>query len=425
MQPIITAVRWSASNIPWGLRFSEDEGKITGTPTVAGEYVVPVTVETMCGSMYIGSDAKDLTVIVEPKSYPVYTVGQRASVWSNGATADGNGFYLVPAPNAYKLTAIRNGFIALTPGKIPYCCGTYSAKTNQIAFGNAEQMYVTANNAPIDITQPNITTGAGKILQGVERTICGTISYTTTSGNPTTTYKRVYVWQLKTLPKRYGDDVTYYTMRTVYGSGIVTYSDTGGFNYNPNYLGGSVVTYDAETGSGSVTGGLLFSDGISSGSSYLCANGTKKVTLTANKGSFITKVTDLGYKAKKYLNGTNFKCLSENGRLDNNASNFSYGVIKDAWCLAKVAYVITPNGVLYEHNASSNSWTTCGSYDIKKLSIPDASNVFMLTNNGRLYHKGAKISGLTEAHDNFTELFPGHYFHDFAFAMNTLALIKE
>ena len=46
MPPKITQVRWSAQNIPYGMVFSEVTGVFSGKPEVAGEYTVPVTVET-------------------------------------------------------------------------------------------------------------------------------------------------------------------------------------------------------------------------------------------------------------------------------------------------------------------------------------------------------------------------------------------
>ena len=382
MNPIITAVRWYATNVPWGIDFDNINGKFMGVPTQSGEYVVSVTVETMCGSMYIGSDAKDVTVIVEPPSYPIQAIGQRAAVWSNQSSPSDGGFYQIGAlDKAYKLSSVRNGFIALTSGKIPYCCGTFTAYTNQYGFSGVTDMFSSATT-PIDITQPN-NTGAGAYLQGVERTICGTTSYTETSGNTTSTYEHAYVWQVSSLPRKAGDDVTYYSMKAVYGSGIIKRSGSGvsdnnkvGFN-----SGGTIEPGSSDvSGWSKITGGLLFSDAVSGNTSFLCENGTKRVTFTDGKGIPTAKVTDLGYRAKKYLNGTNFKCLSEDGRLDNNASNFSYGVIKDAWCLGKVTYALTPTGVLYEYDPSSKTWNTCGYYDVQKLFIPNSTSVFMLTN---------------------------------------------
>ena len=62
MPPKITRVRWSASSIPWGVSFNEETGIFSGTPDDAGEYIVPVTVETN-----YGKDTKDVIISVAEK----------------------------------------------------------------------------------------------------------------------------------------------------------------------------------------------------------------------------------------------------------------------------------------------------------------------------------------------------------------------
>ena len=56
----ITRVRWSASDLPWGVSFDEQTGTFNGTPETEGEYTVPVTVETN-----YGKDTKDVLVKVK------------------------------------------------------------------------------------------------------------------------------------------------------------------------------------------------------------------------------------------------------------------------------------------------------------------------------------------------------------------------
>ena len=60
----ITSVVWSASNLPSGLSFDTATGTFSGTPTVAGEYTVPVTVRTN-----YGEDTKDVVINVKKKMY--------------------------------------------------------------------------------------------------------------------------------------------------------------------------------------------------------------------------------------------------------------------------------------------------------------------------------------------------------------------
>ena len=61
MPPKITRVRWSASDIPWGMTFDEATGTFDGTPDEEGEYTVPVKVQTN-----YGSDTKDVIINVKP-----------------------------------------------------------------------------------------------------------------------------------------------------------------------------------------------------------------------------------------------------------------------------------------------------------------------------------------------------------------------
>ena len=58
--PPITRVNWSASNLPAGLILNPNTGILSGTPTVEGEYTVPVTVETNWGSA-----TKNINISVE------------------------------------------------------------------------------------------------------------------------------------------------------------------------------------------------------------------------------------------------------------------------------------------------------------------------------------------------------------------------
>ena len=56
----ITRVKWSARNIPYGVAFDENTGTFSGSPVNAGDYSVPVTVQTN-----YGSDTKDVALNIE------------------------------------------------------------------------------------------------------------------------------------------------------------------------------------------------------------------------------------------------------------------------------------------------------------------------------------------------------------------------
>ena len=130
------------------------------------------------------------------------------------------------------------------------------------------------------------------------------------------------------------------------------------------------------------------------------------------------------------LNSTIF-CLSEDGYLNNDPEIFTHGEIKDAWY---GQYVWTTMNQIYELKSMTYSvsqgwvynWELFGEIaDIKKFEAV-GNQVFILTNDGRLYHKGSAITGLfDEAHETLTHVFPNITFQDFTFGSNTLTVLKE
>lgn len=97
MGKIITYSNWSAADIPDGISFDSDLGVFSGTPNASpGEYTIPVYVQTN-----YGSDSKDVSIVVEPKSYSVYAIGYNVSTWSHNAEPDENGLYPLDIPKAY------------------------------------------------------------------------------------------------------------------------------------------------------------------------------------------------------------------------------------------------------------------------------------------------------------------------------------
>ena len=125
--------------------------------------------------------------------------------------------------------------------------------------------------------------------------------------------------------------------------------------------------------------------------------------------------------------------------MDNEPSNFTQGDIRDAWVIGATAYVVTEDNKLYKYNGSS--WDFIGNYDVKKIEYPPLEAptftefntkcstmpniIFMLTNDGKLYHKGEAIDGVAEEHTEFTQIFPDCYFHDFTFGSGTLTVLKD
>ena len=123
-----------------------------------------------------------------------------------------------------------------------------------------------------------------------------------------------------------------------------------------------------------------------------------------------------------------FQYLSEDKLLDNDASNFVFGDISDAWVYMLKAFVLTSDNQLYEgtgETQSDYSWNLCGIFEVKKLELISSDLVFMLTKDGKLYHKGIAVANVTEEHTDFSQIFSDCYIHDFAFGNNTLTVLKD
>lgn len=426
MPPKITEVKWSAENVPLGVSFNENTGTFSGEPEEAGEYTVPVTVETN-----YGIDTKDVIITVEPPTYGVWAIGLNAVTWSEDGTPDEYGLYGLSMPEAYKLVKNPNGFGALTAGHQYYCCGYYSVKTGIYGFENLNYTILSNDKQP-------------KQLQGLlDRIIWGSLSYHYTEPNkkyPVTTQENgfftIYLYG-------YNEKQNTYSIGTYHqGASIqkVSQSVPSGY-YGLNYTGYAGGTSIALFNDNKILPPYMYRDtvSISLTQNYtpfcLCENGTKKVSARANAskdtaGSGIStapsfSVSDLGYRAIKFL-GAKFDTLSENHYLDNNPDNFTHGTIKDVWALSNSVYVQTTSNLLYEYVNDTQTWNLLGIYDVQKIELPTINDLFMLTNDGRLFHKGTAISGLfDEAHETLTHLFPALTFKDFTFGGNTLTVLRE
>ena len=71
------------------------------------------------------------------------------------------------------------------------------------------------------------------------------------------------------------------------------------------------------------------------------------------------------------------------------------------------------------------SWELLGDFDIKKLLMISESNMLLLTQEGKLYHKGTSITGITDAHTEITQIYPSVSIYDFTYGGSTLTVMKE
>ena len=459
MPPRITKVKWSALELPFGVRFDEDTGVFNGIPEDGGEYVVPVTVQTN-----YGKDTKDVLLNVI-ETYKVYAIGEKAETWSEGAEPDENGFMALNMPKMKCLVPNAEGFGANAFDGSYYCCGIYDIKTsskNQL-IGQMSNVWITTDT-PIAVMYDKYT---------VERTLIG-------------------VWFENTSSKASDNNGNTYTKVTDREIGYII-RKVKGWNGSPGIGVGSSIYVSASpthtvVSSLASTAGSISNTWADSGASHLYTSmnlsrhggssnfdtsqdhiifgensraGTIPYILS-DFGETLTTIPiiatnppqkALDKKAIKLFNRqvhsvrfntvgmlstelTAFQYLTEDKLLNNNAENFTEGNIKDAWVNGKRAYIATDTNELYEYDYSSKNWSLEGSYNVKKIVMNDISNmysavnisdnvIFLLTNDGALFHKGTAVEGVTDEHNNFTMIFPTCRFKDIEFGGNTLVVLRE
>ena len=406
MPPRIYRVRWSARNLPWGISFDEQTGTFSGTPEDVGDFEVPVMVETNYGA----SKEEIVTISINKAPATVYAIGARALSWSNNAEPDAQGLYQLPIMQSNKLMARHDGFIARAKNGSIYYTGIYDLLS--ASYSPSTNGFQRHNN----ILNVNYSELPAQML-------CGRVNGNSASSG--TTKDVAY-----TLALSYNGSITFQT------GGMYTYNGSQA-NYINTRADGS--TFSDKNNYKLPEAGWQTHSNFKKGISWLAYNGevvrTYTITNSANEHKFTKSEKELDYRAVKIFaptNGANlpFNYLSENKYLDNDPSKFKIGVIKDAWCYGSTCYVQTENNNIYEY--TNSSWLLRGNYDVKKFEIPAAGIALLLTNDGRLLHKGSSIAGITDEHTNFTEIFSGSVFDDFTISSNyqslnkrTLVVLKE
>ena len=428
MPPKITKVRWDADDVPWGVVFDEQTGTFTGKPEEVGEYVIPVKVETN-----YGTDKKDVTILVDPPAYRVYSIGQNAETWSEGASPNSNGFRELGMPQAYELVSHYGGFGALTPGRRYYCCGAYDV--------GYRDTYFTYASKPFCVTDYDAARG----YPYVDKVICSACyvywsNYGTVSRQD---YTCNGLWTFHWSRKRQAGTIFSGLVRVTQFLKDRSQQKTYNYSYD-----GKTRLISTVASAGSSNKLLLGEEGDISPSAYVRVlygtngNMVKNVAgvrkWLTNRGNVRVedvgeKTQSLGYTAKKIFqprgaNGGLFQGMSSSMLLDNEAKNFTLGQIKDAWQYGIKVYVATTSGQLYENEGSTLStltWSISGTYDVKKMELPSPNMAFMLTEDGELYHKGSAVSEVTDEHEAFTRIFPELTYKDFTYGGNTLTVLME
>ena len=156
-----TATGYAASNLPPGLSLASGSNYLTGIPTAAGTYTVPISATNASGTANA-----TLTLIVSPPPVPVFsspavlalTVGQPISYYN---------LYATNSPTGYTFSGLPPGVTASTssPGQLtgtPTAAGTYSVgvtATNMTGMATATLTITVAPATPPAV--PVVTSAAG------------------------------------------------------------------------------------------------------------------------------------------------------------------------------------------------------------------------------------------------------------------------
>ena len=443
MPPRITKVKWSALELPFGVRFDEDTGVFNGIPEDGGEYVVPVTVQTN-----YGKDTKDVLLNVI-ETYKVYAIGEKAETWSEGAEPDENGFRALNMPKMKCLVPNAEGFGANTFDGSYYCCGIYAINGQSISNVNDT---LVKTDIPIAITYNHHT--VERILSGAKYSY----SYNSVS-KIVTNYENTYiVYKVKgnngnsLLEKGSSIYLVYsptHTVITELGGVVGNKEDSWGSSSFSKYLPSWTLMLDNKGQVDISYDHLIFGDNAKAGNiKYLLSDfGNTLINIdeklmttdTTQRKRYVTELDKRAIKVFQpqiygvYFGKNNivsseavaFKYLTEDKLLDNNSDNFTEGTIKDAWGNGKRAYVLTDANKLYEYDYSNKTWSIEGYYNAKKVVLNIENQVFILTNDGVLLHKGTAVEGVTNEHNNLTIIFPTCRFKDIEFGANTLVVLRE
>ncbi len=413
MPPRITRVRWSASNVPFGVSFNEATGTFSGTPEDTGEYTVPVRVETN-----YGTDTKDVVMTVDPPSGLVYAVGSSSEIWSGNAEADANGLRKLNMPNVSRLFELSSmmsvpgiyGFGGKTASGMYVCGVSYADFGLDESFGtattpkkfpvdNVAEMYTLLYWYSSAAQYGNVYRTSGKKLRGVFS--IGTGSYSS--------YIKI---------TDDDDDIQ-----------VATLPKTAGYCH---FIAGLSPNNKKEI----IAVGVVTKRTIEQEREL-------KAVFGVSSSNVINPLSSREYACYLTIDGELYiqECVSGSTPMRVGAD---LGQIKDVWSLGygyppDNMYVVTGNNKLYVGNsrtvtteeiAEVGDFTEVGNFNVKRLSgyrdlLGDL--IFMLTEDGKLYHKGIAVSGVSVSHDSFTQIFHNYSILDMVYIprRNTLVMVLE
>ena len=390
----ITNAEWSSSKLLPGLSLNADTGVLTGSLSLSeGVYTVPVKVSTN-----YGDDQKDLKVVIVDKAAPVYAIGSASEIYSEGAEADVNGFRKLNMPDANKLVPIYYGFAMRTGDFKWYVCGDKK-------YGQENVDFTTPKEYPFDN------------IQGI-------------AGG----------YELYSLSSSSSSSIDIFLLSTSDGE-IYFSSDHIGSSYSKLTRDGSVLNIDEIK----LHNGLGCAGAVKHGTYTFRLYGSKNrhdysMSVFADKEVKTVVLSDYLYVLTS--NGELYECSGDvANKVELEESVKSIFAVYNHNESRRGLFVVTKSNKLYARgknngtshhlglpNNSYTEFTEVGIFNVKRIESARQSS-FMLTEDGKLYHAGISVDGITEAHSEFTQIFAEYKFKDIAFILfdnnKTLMVIKE
>ena len=146
------ATSYAATGLPAGLSLNPSTGSITGTPTTAGTYSVPVSATNA-----VGTTQATLTVAVDAAPVLSYCTSNAASSVQIGQTFDYTvGFFPtlngMPFPTTTTTTALPAGLYLVSYGDFAYIQGTPTGPTGTYPIGLTASVGATTSTAVLTLT---------------------------------------------------------------------------------------------------------------------------------------------------------------------------------------------------------------------------------------------------------------------------------
>ena len=352
---------------------------------------------------------------------PVYAIGAKAETWSENAEPDEYGFRKLNVPDTCKLLNHYDGFGAKTINNEYYCCGVTDVQQRQVA-----------------VTQTLAYADTPTELEDVE----GVRVFHMFSQKSGSMYSdipgKTQSLEVCGIAKKKSNGTIFFKIGYPYIVQEFSSQPT-----NRAWLRASEFSIGGKLVSTFVPAPANIEDTTIS----LSDNGESVFYFNHNAKEAAVSLKKIGFKAIKVFSPFPFasygrwysyapivQYLSEDKLLDNDPSKFTLGTVRDVWVYQLKAYVLAEDKNLYEATVAQGGttsasyiydWVLQGKFDVKKFEMPSKELAFMLTRDGKLYHKGSAVADIAEKHEEFTQIFPECYFHDFTFGANTLTVIKE